>query len=91
MSHRDAVYRGYTIRAEAKGRRWDVSVSPTRPDLPIIFKRSFTAPKSDWENVIGEAVHQIDRVLSVQSPAAPKGHSAGVSPSARQVVSPDKM
>jgi hypothetical protein len=90
MFQRDAVYRGYTIRTEAKGRCWDVSVSPTRPDLPIIFERSFTAPISDWENVIGEAVHRIDRVLAVQSPAAPKGHSAGVSPSASQLVSPDK-
>jgi hypothetical protein len=90
MSHRDAVYRGYTIRAEAKGRCWDVSVSPTRPDLPIILKRSFIAPNPDWENVIGETVHRIDQVLSVQSPAAPRGHSAGLSPSASQVVSPDK-
>lgn len=65
MSHRDAVYRGYTIRAEARGRRWDVSVSPMRPDLPIIFTQSFTAPISDWENVIGEAVRRIDRVLAV--------------------------
>jgi hypothetical protein len=64
MSQRDAVYRGYTIHAEPRGSYWDVSVSPVRPDLPIIFTRSFTAPISDWENVIGEAVRRIDRVLS---------------------------
>ena len=65
MSHRDAVYRGYTIRAEARGRYWDVSVSPMRPDLPILFKESFAAPLSDWENVIGEAVRRIDRALAI--------------------------
>jgi hypothetical protein len=36
-----------------------------RPDLPIIFTQSFTTPISDWENVIGEAVRRIDRVLAV--------------------------
>ena len=65
MSQRDAVYRGYTIRAEPRGRYWNVSVSPMRADLPILFEHSFAEPISDWENVIGEAVRRIDLALSV--------------------------
>jgi hypothetical protein len=63
MFKREACYRGYKIRADTRGSFWAVSVQPLTPDLPILFRNSFTSPGS--QDPIEEAERRIDRVLSV--------------------------
>jgi hypothetical protein len=63
MSQRETLYRGYMIRVELRGLHWQISVEPTRPDLPILFRRSFAAQRSTWTDALAEAEHRIDQVL----------------------------
>ncbi len=63
MVRRETLYRGYMIRVEVRGLHLHISVEPTRPDLPILFRRSFTAQLSTWNDAMTEAEHRIDQVL----------------------------
>ena len=65
MAKRETQYRGYKIEVERKGRDWRVSVSPTRPELPILQQPSFQTLVPSWEGAVDEAKRRIDRALSV--------------------------
>ena len=41
ISRRETEYRGYKIKMERRDLCWAVSVSPTRPELPILSRTSF--------------------------------------------------
>jgi hypothetical protein len=64
MAKREAQYRGYKIEVEGRGQEWRVSVTPTRPELPILREHSFkTEGSTSSEGAIAVAVHRIDKVL----------------------------
>ena len=64
MAKRETQYRGYQIDVERRGRDWQIRVSPTRSELPILQQHSFQTLVPSWEGAVDEAKRRIDRLLS---------------------------
>ena len=58
-----ALYRGYAIEGERRGRIWRVRVRPLRPELPILGRHSLLKPS--WTEAVTEARARIDHILFV--------------------------
>src|ERR671918_520949 len=43
MEQHETQYRGYNIKAKHRGQDWFLSVTPSRPDLPLLRRYSFRA------------------------------------------------
>jgi hypothetical protein len=56
-----ALYRGYSIEGERRGRIWRVRVRPLRPDLPILGRHSLLKPS--WTEAVTEARARVDHIL----------------------------
>ena len=65
MAKRESQYRGYKIEVEHRGRDWQIRVSPTHPELPILHQHSFQTLVPSWEGAVDEAKRRIDRLLSI--------------------------
>ena len=61
---READYRGYKIKMQRRDLCWIVSVSPTRPELPILERYSFPTFTQSAREAIAQAKRRVDRVLS---------------------------
>jgi hypothetical protein len=57
-------YRGYEIVPRREWSQWCVSVSPTRPDLPILSRFTLSILMPRKEEALAEARKRIDSVLS---------------------------
>jgi hypothetical protein len=56
-------YRGYKIKMERRGQNWLISVSPTRPELPILRHYSSNTGMRSEAAAVAEAQRFVDRVL----------------------------
>jgi hypothetical protein len=61
-SGRETEYRGYKIEMERRDLCWAVSVSPTRPELPILSRSSFSITQSE-RAALAQAQRRVDRAL----------------------------
>ena len=71
MAKRETQYRGYKIEVERRGRDWQIRVSPTHPELPILHQHSFQTLVPSWEGAVDEAKRRIrppalDHVTSIR-------------------------
>jgi hypothetical protein len=62
-SRRESEYRGYRIEMERRDLCWTVSVSPTRPELPILFRSSFPTITQSERAALAQAQRRVDRAL----------------------------
>jgi hypothetical protein len=63
MQEHETEYRGYKIKAEHKGKNWFFSVSPTRPELPLMRRYRFQADVRTADEAITQAKRRVDRLL----------------------------
>ena len=57
------TYRGYKIEMERRDLCWTVSVSPTRPELPILSRSSFPTITQSERAALAQAQRRVDRAL----------------------------
>ena len=64
-SRRETEYRGYKIEMERRDLCWTVSVSPTRPELPILSRSSFSPKERPWLKHNGALIvpYAIDQIF----------------------------
>jgi hypothetical protein len=62
-SRRETEYRGYKIEMERRDLCWTVSVSPTRPELPILSRSSFPTITQSERAALAQAQRRVDRAL----------------------------
>jgi hypothetical protein len=58
------TYRGYQIEPRREWSHWYVSVSPTRPDLPLLPQSTLQTFMPRKDDAVAEAKDCIDRILS---------------------------
>jgi hypothetical protein len=64
MSKREAQYRGYNIEVERRGREFRISITPGRPELPVLHGQALSPLVPTWEGAFAEAQRRIDQALS---------------------------
>jgi hypothetical protein len=64
MAGRIVKYRGYEIEVEPNGLEVVVTVSPTRPDLPILHRSKFRAFTMSEDTALTETRRRIDQLLA---------------------------
>jgi hypothetical protein len=59
------TYRGYDMEVSKDPVGWRLGVYPSRPDLPILAKSSFTVPFPRKDDALSAARKRIDLLLSI--------------------------
>jgi hypothetical protein len=59
------TYRGYALEISKDPTGWRLGIYPSRPELPILSKCSFTVPYPRKNDVLPAARRRIDLILSV--------------------------
>ena len=62
-SRREIEYRGYKIEMERRDLCWVLSVSPLRPELPILSRSSFPTITQFERAAMRQARGRVDRAL----------------------------
>jgi hypothetical protein len=60
-----STYRGYTIGLAKHHSGWQISINPTRPELPILAYGTVTVPNPRKEEALAAAKRRIDLLLSI--------------------------
>ena len=63
-SRRETEYRGYKIEMERRDLCWVLSVSPIRPELPILSRPSFPTITQSERAAMAQARQRVDRALA---------------------------
>ena len=67
MEQHETQYRGYNIKAKHRGQDWFLSVTPSRPELPLLRRYSFRAKVISAEDAICQAKRRVDWLLDLSS------------------------
>jgi hypothetical protein len=60
---REVEYRGYEIKMERRALGWVVTISPMRPELPILNRCSFRILMQSERAVMAQARQRVDLAL----------------------------
>jgi hypothetical protein len=60
-----STYRGYTLGLAKHHSGWQISINPTRPELPILAYGTLTVPNPRKEEALAAAKLRIDLLLSI--------------------------
>jgi hypothetical protein len=60
-----STYRGYRLGVEKHPSGWQISITPIRPELPILAYCKLTVPDPRKEEALAAAKRRIDLVLSI--------------------------
>jgi hypothetical protein len=63
MAGRAFQYRGYEIKIEPNGLEMIMTVTPTRPELPIFQRHTFRIYTPSEDDALAEARRRIDQLL----------------------------
>jgi hypothetical protein len=65
MAWRVVKYRGYEIELEPNGLEMIVTITTTRPELPILHRNRFYTPTPSEDVALAEARRRIDQLLAL--------------------------
>ena len=60
-----STYRGYRLGLAKHSSGWQISINPSRPELPILAYCTITVPNPRKEEALAAAKRRIDLLLSI--------------------------